>query len=123
MHELAPEQLRRRVDPGSLPFETTAEVEPLVGTVGQPRAIDAIEFGLQVETPDHNLYAAGLPGSGRATTVRDYVDRFAAARPAPDDWAYVHNFADGDRPTAIRLPTGRGASASRTTAARPGERS
>src|SRR5581483_11803416 len=108
MHELAPEQLRRRVDPAQLPFETTAELEPLVGTVGQPRAIDAIDFGLQVETPGYNLYVAGLPGSGRATTVRDYVDRLAAARPAPDDWVYVHNFADGDRPQAIRLPAGRG---------------
>ncbi len=108
MHELAPEQLRRRVDPAQLPFETTAELEPLVGTVGQPRAIDAIDFGLQVETPGYNLYVAGLPGSGRATTVRDYVDRLAAARPAPADWVYVHNFADGDRPQAIRLPAGRG---------------
>lgn len=54
------------------------------------------------------MYAAGLPGSGRATTVRDYVDRFAASRPPPDDWIYVHNFANPDRPRAIRLPSGQG---------------
>ena len=108
MRELAPAQLRRRLDPAALPFETTAEVEPLVGTVGQPRAIDAIEFGLQVETADYNVYVAGLPGSGRATTVRDYVERLAAGRPAAGDWVYLHNFADGDRPRAIRLPAGRG---------------
>jgi lon-related putative ATP-dependent protease len=108
MKELAPAQLRRRVDATRLSFETTADVEPLVGTVGQPRATDAIEFGLRVETPSYNLYAAGLPGSGRATTVRDYVDQAAAERSSPPDWIYVHNFADADRPRAIRLPAGRG---------------
>jgi hypothetical protein len=56
MKELGPKQLRRRLDPARLPFETTAEVEPLVGTVGQPRAIEAIEFGLEVQTPDYNLF-------------------------------------------------------------------
>jgi hypothetical protein len=41
--ELEPERLRRRLDPSTLPFRTTAEVEPLVGTIGQPRALAAIE--------------------------------------------------------------------------------
>jgi predicted ATP-dependent protease len=107
--EVHAERLRRRVDPRTLPFESTAEVAPLVGTVGQPRATDAIEFGLQVQTRGYNVYAAGLPGSGRASTVRDYVDRFAAARPAPADWVYVHDFANPDSPATIRLPAGRGA--------------
>ncbi len=105
---LKPDQLRRRVDPKSLPFTTTADVEPLTGTIGQPRALDAIEFGIQIETRGYNLFVSGLPGSGRTTTVRDYVDRAAAARTAPDDWVYVHDFASPDRPAAIRLPAGRG---------------
>ncbi|HUP33247.1 MAG TPA: ATP-binding protein [Gaiellaceae bacterium] len=105
--ELPPERLCRRVEPGSLPFESTREVEPLVGTVGQPRAIGAIELGLEVETQGYNLFAAGLPGSGRASTVRDYVDRVASGRPTPGDWVYVHDF-DGDRPKTIRMPPGRG---------------
>ncbi|MBI4172456.1 MAG: AAA family ATPase [Actinobacteria bacterium] len=105
---LKPDQLRRRLDPKSLPFTTTADVEPLTGTIGQPRALDAIEFGIQIETRGYNLFVAGLPGSGRTTTARDYVDRAAAARTAPDDWVYVHDFATPDRPAAIRLPAGRG---------------
>ena len=105
---LEPGQLRRRLDPKSLPFTTTADVEPLTGTIGQPRALDAIEFGIQIETRGYNLFVAGLPGSGRTTTVRDYVDRAAAARTAPDDWVYVHDFATPDRPAAIRIPAGRG---------------
>jgi len=106
--ELAAEQLRRRLDPAELPFETTAEVEPLEGTIGQPRALDALVFGIEIETFGYNLFAAGAPGSGRESTVRHYLERFAADRPSPDDWVYVHNFADADRPRAIRLPAGRG---------------
>ena len=111
--ELRAEELRRRVDPAALPFPTTAEVEPLVGTIGQPRALDAIEFGLEVATPGYNLFLAGAPGSGRENTIRDYLERFAATRPVPDDWVYVYDFAAPDRPRAIRLPAGRGSELAR----------
>jgi lon-related putative ATP-dependent protease len=106
--ELAPEELRRRVDPASLGFSTTAEVEPLSGTIGQPRALEAIEYGLEVETAGFNLFLAGAPGSGRLSTVLDYLHAFSRERPRPDDWVYVHDFADPGRPTSIHLPAGRG---------------
>ena len=105
---LAPEELLRRLDIASLDFESTAEVEPLQGTIGQPRAVEAVEFGLGIETFGYNLYVAGEPGSGREGTVRDYLERLAGARAAPDDWVYVHNFDDADRPRALSLPAGRG---------------
>src|SRR5262245_45069284 len=105
---LAPGELRRRLDPAWLDFESTAEVEPLQGTIGPPRAIEAVAFGPEIETFGYNLYVAGVPGSGREGTVRDYLERVAAARGAPDDWVYVHNFDDSDRPRALRLPAGRG---------------
>jgi lon-related putative ATP-dependent protease len=105
---LRPEQLRRRLDPARLGFASTEEVEPLVGTIGQPRALDALEFGLAVETHGFNVFVSGVPGSGRFTTVLDYLQALAADRPAPPDWVYVHDFEDGDRPDAIALPAGRG---------------
>ena len=111
--ELEASRLRRRLDPASFPFETTEDVEPLEGTIGQPRALDAVEFGLEISTFGYNLFAAGAPGSGRESTIRDFLVRFAAARPAPADWVYVHNFAEPDRPTAIRLPTGQGSELAR----------
>ena len=111
--EIPPGQLRRRLDPAELPFETTADVAPLTGTIGQPRALDAIEFGLEVATPGYNLFLAGAPGSGRENTIRDYLERFAATKPVPDDWVYVYDFAEPDRPRAIRLPAGRGSELAR----------
>jgi lon-related putative ATP-dependent protease len=104
---VAPEQLRRRVDPAQLPL-TTADVPPLEGTIGQPRAVDAMAFGLEISSPGYNLFVAGPAGSGRESTIHDFLQRFAPTRPAPSDWVYAYNFAQSDRPNAIRLPQGRG---------------
>lgn len=108
VRELRPEELHRRLDPTTLGFETTADVAPLVGTIGQPRALDAIESGLEIATEGFNLFLAGPAGSGRRTTVLDVIAGTAALRAAPDDWVYVHNFRNPDRPKALRLPAGRG---------------
>ncbi len=104
---VAPEQLRRYVDPTQLPL-TTADVLSLEGTIGQPRAVDALAFGLEISSPGYNLFVAGPAGSGRERTVHDFLRQFAPTRPAPSDWVYVYNFAQSDRPNAIRLPQGRG---------------
>ena len=105
---MPPDRLRRRLDPAQLGFETTAELAPLEGTVGQPRAIDALEFGLKIRTPGFNVFATGISGSGRLTTVLDHANRAAADRPAPRDWVYVHNFAEPDHPVALSMPAGSG---------------
>lgn len=107
------EQLRRRLDPATLPFETTAEVEPVAGTVGQPRALEALEFGLEILTAGYNVYVAGRPGSGRESTVLRLVGQIAAQRATPPDWVYVHNFQNPERPVALALPAGRGAQLAR----------
>src|SRR3990172_10653071 len=106
--ELRPEELRRRLDPSRLHFASTEEVEPLVGTIGQPRALDALEYGLAVETRGFNLFVSGSPGSGRLTTVLDYLRALASAKPVPADWIYVYDFGNPDRPNAISMPAGRG---------------
>ncbi|MFO7571454.1 MAG: ATP-binding protein [Gaiellaceae bacterium] len=106
---LRPEQLRRHLDPARLGFGSTADVEPLVGTIGQPRALDALEYGLAVETHGFNVFVSGAPGSGRFTTVLDYLRALADAKALPHDWVYVNDFDGGDRPNAIGLPAGRGA--------------
>ncbi|HEY7270020.1 MAG TPA: ATP-binding protein, partial [Dehalococcoidia bacterium] len=108
MPELTPEQLRPVCDPSIFSFTTTAELEPLVGLVGQDRAIDALKFGLDIQSKGFNVCVAGEPGTGRETAVLDYVRTVAATRPVPDEWCYVHNFREPHRPNALRLPPGRG---------------
>ena len=102
------ERLRRTCDPSELPFETTEKVDPLLGTFGQDRGVSALEFGVEIDDGGFNIFITGSAGSGRRTTARGYLEQVAAAQPVPDDWVYVHNFADPYRPTAIRLAPGEG---------------
>ena len=100
--------LRRRLDPSALPFETTAEVDPLDALIGQPRVQDAIDFGIEIDGFGYNLFLAGAPGSGRTETIRGYLTRLAPTRPTADDWVYVHDFDEPQRPRVIRLASGKG---------------
>jgi predicted ATP-dependent protease len=106
---VAPENLRRRVDPETLSFKTTADVAPLEGPIGQQRAVDAMTFGLEMSAPGYNVFVAGVPGSGRESTIVMHLQRVAPQRATPPDWVYVYNVSDPDRPNAMQLPAGRGA--------------
>lgn len=107
-HALPADRLYRAAPPDALGFETTADVEPLVGALGQPDAMDALEFGLAITAPGYNLFVLGLPGSGRSTLVRQTLAVRAAEEPTPPDHCYVFNFRDPRRPRVLVLPTGRG---------------
>jgi len=100
-------ELRRTVDPGSLGFSTTAEVEPATGLIGQDRALRAIEFGASIKAKDFNMFVLGPPSSGKSTAVTAYLERKARSEPTPDDWVYANNFDNQNRPLALRLPHGR----------------
>ncbi|HYM15744.1 MAG TPA: ATP-binding protein [Dehalococcoidia bacterium] len=101
-------QLRRTCDPRSLKLKTTADVTPLEGTVGQDRAVSAMDFGLSIEAAGFNVFVAGMPGTGRSTELRTQLKRIAQERPAPRDWCYVFNFREPARPRALSLPPDRG---------------
>jgi len=107
------ESLRRRQDPAEFRFECTDELEPLTELIGQDRALRSLQFGLGIEKPGYNIFVTGLTGTGKATAVLEYIKRTvedqkkAGAARIPDDWCYVYNFNDPDRPNAIRLPAGK----------------
>jgi AAA domain len=105
---LDPEYLYRWCAPESLPFETTEELEELDGGVGQPRAIEALRFGIGIERPGYNIFALGPPGTGKYPLVRHFLTRRAQSAAVPSDWVYVHDFERPDRPRALRLPPGTG---------------
>lgn len=103
---LQPQDLYLPCPPEDLPFETTDELPDLDKVLGQPRALQALELGSEVQGPGFNIFVAGLPDSGRTTLTREYLERKAAAESVPDDWCYVFNFKDPHRPRAINLPAG-----------------
>jgi predicted ATP-dependent protease len=56
--------------------------------------------------PRFNLFVYGPEGSGRHSTVLRILQSVATSRSIPDDWVYVNNFAEPDKPLAISLPSG-----------------
>jgi lon-related putative ATP-dependent protease len=102
------EQLRQTCDPSQFDFETTAELEDLSEIIGQERAVDAILFGIRIRRAGYNLFALGPSGTGKRTTICQFLDQQAAAEPTPSDWCYVNNFEQSHRPRALRLPPGQG---------------
>jgi lon-related putative ATP-dependent protease len=104
------DRLRRRIDPDAFPFETTADLEPRREPLGQERALRALDFGVGVESQGYNIFVLGEPGSGRRTTVLDVLGSAARRRPVPDDWVYVFDFENEERPLALALPAGAGES-------------
>ena len=107
--ELAAAQVRNLCDPDSLGFENTGELEPREGIIGQSRALQALQFGLEMPGSGYNIYVAGVAGTGRTTAVKAYLEDRALHQEVPSDWCYVNNFADPYRPKSLRLPAGRGA--------------
>ncbi len=106
--ELTPDQLRRLCAANSFQFKDTSEVPGKQTIYGQKRGVEAIEFGIAIDSPGYNLYVLGPVGSGRLTAVQQFIYERAVGDPTPDDWCYVHNFKDDHRPRALRLPAGQG---------------
>ena len=90
-------------------FRTTDDIEVLTGAIGQPRAVAAIELGVGMVEDGYNIFAFGLPGTGKVSLIREYLEESAKSRPPPPDLCYVHNFEDVHRPRLLELPSGTGA--------------
>ncbi|MGE0744713.1 MAG: Lon protease family protein [Rhodospirillales bacterium] len=105
---LGVEALYRCCDAETLPFETTDELPDLDRPIGQERALEALHFGIGMRHEGYNLFALGPPGTGKHTLVTAYLRERSAERPPPQDWCYVNNFAEPQKPRALELPPGRG---------------
>lgn len=113
-YRLSPEQLRWICPPDAFSFECTDELEELEGFLGQERALSSIEFGLRMEKSGYNLFVVGPTGTGRASAVKNRIERLVKEKkekgitPEINDWCYIFNFDDPDRPQVLKLPRGEG---------------
>ncbi|MFB3903503.1 MAG: Lon protease family protein [Acidobacteriota bacterium] len=106
--ELSSRDLRYVCNPKTLGFQSTEEVEPLDQVIGQDRAVRSIDFGLTIRCFGYNIYAAGVPGTGKKSLIKSFVERIAREQPVPPDIFYVHNFSEPDYPCALKAPPGVG---------------
>jgi predicted ATP-dependent protease len=101
------ERLYRSADLSMLAFESTADIEPVDGLIGQHRALEAVEFGTRIGKPGFNLFVIGPSGMRMQNAIKRVLQEATAERHKPSDWVYVNNFDDPRKPVAVELPAGR----------------
>ena len=113
--EVPADKLAWRCDLSLLPFNCTADMTPLEDFIGQQRAMRAIQFGLGVDKPGFNIFVTGLTGTGKTSIIKAFLKKITAERiaadadsPFPEDWCYVYNFSDPDRPQVLKIHRGWG---------------
>jgi len=106
-HEtLPPEKLRWRCDPAQIPFETTADIEPLDGAFGQERAVRALRMGVELTASGYNIFVCGLSGMSRGGMLVRMIEEMHPQCELAPDRCYVNNFKNADRPRLLTLPRG-----------------
>lgn len=105
---LSPDELRSHFDPAEFDFDTTKDLPGETEVVGQNRAVEALEFGMNIESDGYNVFALGPSGTGRRELVQHLLEEEAADEDTPPDWCYVNNFDEEREPALLELPAGRG---------------
>lgn len=106
--ELKSSSLKNSFNIDSLKFDTTDEVEPFNGIIGQERALNAIKSAMQIPQKGFNLYISGTLGIGKTTYALSVVNSLSEKMPVPQDYCYINNFENPLEPIAVALAPGEG---------------
>ncbi|MDY7001388.1 MAG: Lon-like protease helical domain-containing protein, partial [Thermodesulfobacteriota bacterium] len=106
---LSAQKLRATFDPEKIPYKDSVDI-PMGNRrrPPQPRALMALEVGLQINDPGYNVFVAGDPNLGRMHLVREFLEPRTTKAKTPPDYIYAYNFNDPDRPRSLTLPAGLG---------------
>jgi lon-related putative ATP-dependent protease len=102
------EKLKNKCGIECFKFDSTADLTPLQGIIGQERASNALDFGLSIKKKGYNIFVSGQSGTGRNSYVKLIADEKASKKKVPDDWVYVYNFKNPHSPLALNLKPGQG---------------
>ena len=89
-------------------IEKLENIQPDNNIIGQKKAIEALEFGLNIKNKGYNIYVSGPVGSGKTTFSKKYAKKYAIDEKTPDDLVYVYNFENPKCPKALFLEAGVG---------------
>lgn len=110
--ELPASALYRQCELASTAFADTTDLQPLEQPPGQLRAMDALEFGVDIQRRGFNIFAFGNAGLGKHQLVRDVLNKRDTNGFTAYDWCYVSNFSDPGKPRLLQLPAGVGSALS-----------
>jgi lon-related putative ATP-dependent protease len=74
--------------------------------IGQPRAMRALELGLNVERWGYNVFVSGDSGTGKLSAIKAVAATKANDLTNVLDIAYLHNFTNFDNPKVLILNRG-----------------
>lgn len=89
-------------------FGTTKDIETLHGIIGQSRAVEALNFGINMPNDGYNIYVSGESGTGRKSYSISLIERVAKNKRSHRDYVYVFNFVKPDEPIALSFNPGYG---------------
>ncbi|RLC22672.1 MAG: protein LonB [Deltaproteobacteria bacterium] len=87
-------------------FKNTSELDTLDTIIGQKRAVEAIDFGLNMKGSEYNIFVTGLEGTGKSTIVKKLLIEHAKNQKTSEDLCLVNNFDDAYCPVVIEMPAG-----------------
>ncbi|MCU0302449.1 MAG: AAA family ATPase [Thermoanaerobaculales bacterium] len=91
-----------------LSWSSSGEIPPASTIIGQQRAVEAIDFGLAMPGIGYNIFVTGLSGTGRLTTIKQFLEHIDGDPTVPNDVCFVHNFRNPEEPCAVFLEAGAG---------------
>jgi len=97
-------ELRWKCPSECFKFSTTQDAKPLDGILGQKRALEAIDIGLNMNSPGYNIFVAGHTGTGRNSTVKTVLSKMDKSGYEPKDIVCVNNFKEPSSPRILKLP-------------------
>lgn len=105
MREIGAQELR--IDFLSLVREAQERGRPADSLlIGQPRALRALNLGLEIHSRGYHILVSGPSGTGRMTALRRILENLPPLQPLQDQ-VFVANFQEPDRPRLLVLPAGK----------------
>jgi predicted ATP-dependent protease len=105
---LSPKAVYLSCPSSSIKVKNVDKDEGFHDIIAQERAIRAINMGLGIRRPGYNIYVAGIQGTGKTSVIRQFLEKWSANSPPPDDWVYLYNFNTPETPKATPMPRGEG---------------
>lgn len=102
------DKLRWKVDPATLPFATTKDLEELTDIIGQNRGVDAFRFGMGIDAKGYNIFVTGAADVGKMGMVRQLLEKASRKQQPPSDLCYVNNFKTPEEPILLTFEAGEG---------------
>ncbi|WP_290922537.1 ATP-binding protein [Halodesulfovibrio sp.] len=102
------DKLRWKVDPATLPFSKTTDLEELTEIIGQRRGVDAFRFGMGIDAKGYNIFVTGAADVGTMGMVKQLLENSVRKQCAPKDLCYVNNFKTPEEPILLTFEAGNG---------------